>query len=217
MKKCIILANGKTPPKRVVHFLQSKSYSTLICADGGANHAYILGLVPNYVIGDLDSVYDSTLVSFKKKTQVIKIKRQNDTDVEKCLKFALKKKYDNIILLGVIGGRLDHTICNLGIILKFFPKVRLKIIAENSFLMPYTGNVEIKTQKGETISLYAFNTKTKILSQGLKYPLRNVSLPFGEKESTSNVAISNKVNLKITSGVIFVIRDFRIAKKNDLF
>jgi thiamine pyrophosphokinase len=217
MKKCIILANGKTPRKRVVHFLQNEGYVTVICADGGANHAYILGLVPDYIIGDLDSVYDSTLVSFKKKTQIIKIKRQNDTDVEKCLKFALKKEYDDIILLGVIGGRLDHTICNLGIVLKFFPKVRLKVIAEDSFLMPYTGDVEINTQKGETISLYAFDTKTKILSNGLKYPLKNVSLPFGEKESTSNVTVSNRVKLKISGGIIFVIRDFRIAKKNDFF
>jgi thiamine pyrophosphokinase len=217
MKKCIILANGKTPRKKMVKFLISKGYSTLICADGGANHAYILGLIPNYVVGDLDSIYDSTKADLKNKSQIIKIKRQNDTDVEKCLKFALKKKFDDIVLLGVTGGRLDHTICNLGIVLKFFSKVHLKVISEDSFLTPYTGKAEINTQENETVSLYAFDTKTKILSRGLKYPLKNVPLPFGEKESTSNVAVSNKVKLKISGGIIFVIRDFRIAKKHDFF
>lgn len=217
MKKCIILANGKTPSKRVIKFLQSQGYSTLICADGGANHAFILGLIPDFIIGDLDSIYHSTIVSLKKKSNIIKIKRQNDTDVEKCLKFAIKKKYTDVVLVGVTGGRLDHTICNLGIILKFFHKINLRIIGENSVLTPYTGKVEINTQNKETISLYAFDSKTKILSQGLKYPLRNVALPFGEKESTSNVAVSDKIKLKITGGTIFVIRDFRIAKKNDFF
>lgn len=217
MKKCIILANGRPPRKSVVKFLMSKEYDTLICADGGANHAHILGLVPEYVIGDLDSIYESTKVFLKNKSEIIKVSRQNDTDVEKCLKFAMKKKAKDIILMGVTGDRLDHTICNLGIVKKFFNKVSLKIVAENSLLVPYSGNVEIKTKKDETISLYGFDSKTKILSHGLKYPLRNVPLPFGEKESTSNVATGDKVKLKITGGIIFVIRDFKNARKNDFF
>lgn len=217
MKKCIILANGRPPRKSVVKFLMSKEYDTLICADGGANHAHILGLVPEYVIGDLDSIYESTKVFLKNKSEIIKVSRQNDTDVEKCLKFAMKKKAKDIILMGVTGDRLDHTICNLGIVKKFFNKVSLKIVAENSLLVPYSGNVEIKTKKDETISLYGFDSKTKILSHGLKYPLRNVPLPFGEKESTSNVATGEKVKLKITGGIIFVIRDFKNARKNDFF
>jgi thiamine pyrophosphokinase len=75
----------------------------------------------------------------------------------------------------------------------------------------------LKTIPGETISIYGFDSKTKIISKGLKFPLKNIALPFGERESTSNVAISNKVTLKINGGIIFVIRDFNVMKKNDLF
>ena len=144
-------------------------------------------------------------------------KRQNDTDVEKCLKFAIKNKFDEALLIGVTGNRLDHTICNLGIVLKFFSKIKLSLVAENSYLKPYTGDFRLKTQKGEIISLYGFDKKTKITSKGLKYSLKNISLPFGEKESTSNISTSGIVQLKIKNGIIFVIRDFNFIKKYDLF
>jgi thiamine pyrophosphokinase len=217
LKKCIVLANGKAPQKSVVQFLTKKNFETLICADGGSNSARKLNLMPDFIIGDLDSTKESTLKYFSKKSKIIKIKRQNDTDVEKCLKFAIKNKAEEAILLGVTGDRLDHTFCNLGIVIKFFSRIKLNIIAENSFLTAYKNKADLKTILGETISIYGFSSKTKIISKGLKFPLKNIALPFGEKESTSNVAISNKVSLKINGGIIFVIRDFNVMKKNDLF
>jgi thiamine pyrophosphokinase len=213
LKKCIILANGRPHGKSIVTFLQKQNYLTLICADGGANHAKKLGLIPDFIIGDLDSIKPETLNHFKQKSKVIKITRQNDTDVEKCLKYAISKKFSNAILLGVTGNRLDHTFCNLGIVIKFFNKIKIKIIAENSILTPYSGSVKLTTIPGETISLYAFNRKTKITSSGLRYPLRNNALPFGERESTSNIALSDKVNLNIKGGIVFVIRNFTTVKK----
>lgn len=215
VKKCIILANGKPPGKNVIQYLKSKNYNILICADGGADSAKKLNIIPDYIIGDLDSISGYTLNYFKGKSIVKKITRQNDTDVEKCLKFAIGKKISEAVLAGVTGDRLDHTFCNLGIVLKFFDKIKLNIIAENSYLSAYTGNVELQTIPGETISLYGFNQKTKIKSDGLKYLLNNIPLPFGVRESTSNVAVKNKVNLKVIGGKIFVIRDFETLKEND--
>ena len=217
MKKCIIIGNGKSPRKNVIEYLQKEGYSTIICADGGANSAKQLGITPDYIIGDLDSISTETLAFYKDKSKIIRIKRQNDTDIEKCLKFAVKKGIKEAVLTGVTGDRLDHTFCNLGIVLKFFDKIGIKIIAEKSLLTAYTGNTKIKTIPGEIVSLYGCNERTKITSKGLKYPLNKVSLPFGKKESTSNVALSNLVNLKITGGIIFVIRDFNTVKKNGLF
>lgn len=217
MKKCIILANGKPPGKGVINFLLKKGYKTLICADGGADSAKKLGIIPDYIIGDFDSVAKSTLRFFGSKTRLIKLNRQNDTDVEKCLKFAINRKCENVVLLGVTGNRLDHTFCNLGIVIKFHKKISLKLIAEDSLLIPYSGKVELKTIPEEIISLYGLDKKTKITSTGLKYPLKNVSLPFGEKESTSNRAIGDRVNLNIKGGIIFLIRDFNIIKQHGLF
>jgi thiamine pyrophosphokinase len=214
--KCIILANGKPPKKSVITFLQKNNFSTLICADGGADKALKLNITPDFIIGDLDSIEEATLKFFRNKSGIIKLKRQNDTDVEKCLKFAIKKGFDEVILSGVTGNRLDHTFCNLGIVIKFFKKIKLRVVAEESLLIPYTGTIELKTVPGEIISIYGLDKKTKITSKGLKYPLRNSSLPFGERESTSNAALGNTVNLKIQRGIIFVVRNFNTAKSNAL-
>jgi thiamine pyrophosphokinase len=217
LKKCIILANGKPPRKSVITFFQKNGFDTLICADGGADSAMRLGLTPDFIIGDLDSISKEAIKKFKNTSKILQYKRQNDTDVEKCLKFAIKNKFNEALLIGITGNRLDHTICNLGIVLKFFNKIKLSLLAENSYLNPYTGDVRLKTQKGEIISLYGFDKKTKITSKGLKYPLKNISLLFGEKESTSNVSTSNSIQLKIRNGIIFIIRDFNSIKQYDLF
>ncbi len=197
-------------------YLLKIGYSTLICADGGANSARKYSIIPDIVVGDFDSIEEETLTVFKSKSKIIQVKSQYSTDVEKCLSHAIKNRFNEAILIGVTGDRLDHTFCNLGIVLKFFDKIKLSIAAENSFLSAFTGTVEFQTVPGETISLYGFNTKTKIISEGLKYPLGNVSLPFGEKESTSNVALNRKVKLRIKGGKIFVVRDFKLLKKNGL-
>ena len=217
MKKCIIIANGKSPTKKVVAHFYSKGFSTIICADGGANSAMKLGIIPDFIIGDLDSVDQRVLKYFQSESTIIKIKRQNDTDVEKCLKFAIKNGFKEVILLGVTGDRLDHTICNLGIVIKIFNKIKMHISAENSFLSAFNKTVQIKSKINETISLYAFNKQTFITSKGLQYPLQKSNLAFGEKESTSNVSISEMIELKIKGGIVFIIRDFIFMKKYDLF
>jgi len=217
MKKCIILANGKPPRKSIISFFQRRGYSKIICADGGANSALKMKLVLDVIIGDLDSISSETLKEYKSVSKIIQLKRQNDTDVEKCLKYAIKNKFEEALLLGATGNRLDHTFCNLRIVLKFFPQIKISLIAENSFLKAYTGYVELKTYPGETISLYGIASKTKISSSGLKYELKNISLPFGVTESTSNIAKKKLVKLKIANGVVFVIRDVKNMIDHDLF
>ncbi len=214
MKKCIILAYGTPPGKKLISFLAKRDYTDIICADGGANSARKLGIIPNYIIGDFDSITETNLNYFSVKSDIIRIKRQNDTDVEKAIKLAIKKGYQDCLLLGVIGNRLDHSICNLSIILKFSEKIRIRIIYEKSVLSVESGEVKLTTKPGEVISLFAFDSRTKISSKGLRYELRNTSLPFGKKEGESNKAKGKSVSLKITNGKIFLIRLFDIAKNN---
>lgn len=216
MKKYFILANGKPPSKAVINFLIGSGYSNIICADGGANKALKLNLVPTVIIGDLDSITPDTLEHYSGKSKIIKISRQNDTDVEKCLKHLIKKSVSEVILLGVTGDRLDHTFCNLGIVLKFYHKIKTRIIAENSVLVPISGNVKIKTKPGEIISLYGFDSNTKITTKGLKYPLTKEVLPFGVRESTSNVALSNEIDINVSGGIIFIIRKYSVMKAHGL-
>ncbi|QQS38182.1 MAG: thiamine diphosphokinase [Ignavibacteriales bacterium] len=217
MNKYLVLANGNPPAKSVISYLNNIGYNKLICADGGANKALSLKLKPDIIIGDLDSISSKTLRYFKGKSRIIRLKRQNDTDVEKCLKHLISKKINEVILLGVTGDRLDHTFCNLGIVLKFYNKIKITIIAENSVLQPVTGSATFITKSKEIISLYGIDPKTKITTKGLKYSLNNENLPFGIRDGTSNLALGNEITLNVKKGIIFMIRDFNVMKRYGLF
>jgi len=217
MKKCLILANGDAPPKSVITYLQKTGYSTLICADGGANTAFKMNLIPDFIIGDFDSITDESFDFFESKTKFIKLNRQNDTDVEKALKLAISKKYSEAILLGATGDRLDHSFCNIGVLLKFSDRINTAMMHQKSFMKVYQSTITLNTEIGEIISLYGIDKKTKISTTGLKYKLNNESLPFGVSESTSNVAMSSKVSIKISKGKILIVRDYEVLKRNDFF
>ena len=217
MKKCILLANGRPPEKSVIKYLYKKGYDFLICADGGANSARKLKLSPDVIIGDLDSVEESVLEYYKNDALILRVKRQNDTDVEKGLKYAIKKGFDEVVLLGGTGDRLDHSYCNLGIVLKFYEKIKVRLISEQSILSVYDNFIELNTVKNEVISIYGFDDRTKITTKGLKYKLNNESLPFGVRESTSNVAMGKRIEIEIKNGKFFLIRNIKCMMDNDLF
>lgn len=214
MKQAVILANGLSPAKGEFKYFASAGYGFLICADGGANSAYKLGLIPDLIMGDFDSVSPEALEFFRSYSKIVRLKRQNDTDVEKCLKYCIANKFKEVILTGVTGDRLDHSFCNLGIVLKYFDKIKIKIVHQKSILSAHTGMIEFETVKGETISLYGIDRRTKVFSSGLKYPLNNIPLPFGERESTSNIAKGKMVRLKVTGGKIFIVREYKTVRDN---
>lgn len=216
MKNSILIANGDIPSLDVIDYLMKSGCDNVVCADGGGNSARELGLIPDCIVGDLDSLTKDNYEFFRNKTEVIKLERQNDTDVEKSLKYIIDNGGEKVFLLGGTGDRLDHTFCNIGIVLKYFDKIKIQIIHRTTILAAYTGDVSLQTIPGETISINGILPETKILSSGLKYELNNVSLPFGVRESTSNVTEGTKVDLKISNGKVFVMRDFNLLRENDL-
>lgn len=216
-EKCIILANGKPPKKKVLQFLREQGYETLICADGGADTARAKDVLPDVIIGDLDSVTPETLKAYEGRTEILHLERQDDTDIEKALSYAHEHGCREAVLLGAIGNRLDHSFCNLGIALKFDDRLKVRIVHRKSFLGVYEGTVEIRTLPGETISLYGFDAQTRFTTEGLRYPLSGEALPFGVRESASNVAESDLVSVTIKGGKGFIIRDFPFMMKHDLF
>lgn len=216
MKKCIIIANGEAPKKRIVSFLKKKGYKTIICADGGTSIALKLGLIPDIVIGDLDSIDKNAIDKLKSKSRIIKIKRQSDTDLEKAIKFAVKNRFTDAVVLSASGKRVDHSLGNFSLPIKFFNKIRLTILTNYSLLLPVKGDVKIKSVRGEVLSFFGFDDRTVVTSRGLKYAMKNTNLHFGRNESISNVSSSETVELKVNGGIILVIRETGTVIKHDL-
>jgi len=213
-KKTLIIGNGKLPGKNVIKYLISQGYDFLIAADGGANNAYKMSLIPNLIIGDFDSILPEIREYYSSLTEVKYVKRQTDTDIEKALKSAISRKFDKAILIGASGDRLDHSFCNIGNMLKYKGKIDVALLHEKTIAFVYDNDVCFPAEKGETISLYGTDDKTLITTHGLKFPLKKESLPFGVRGGTSNEAVRNEVCLEIENGKIIVMREFKILKKN---
>jgi thiamine pyrophosphokinase len=205
MKHVLILANGKPPSKRLFQkiFVYADCF---ICADGGANTAARFDCTPNLIIGDLDSIEKETLAVFS-NVEVKKLMDQNSTDLEKALTAAIRMKYKEIIVLGATGGRLDHAIGNLSALAKFSRKAHITFIDNIGIFIAAHHSLEFNLPIGTIISLLPLSRCSGIMTKGLKWNLKNESLEFGVRESTSNVIVSSPVTIKVNKGslIVFVV------------
>jgi thiamine pyrophosphokinase len=215
LKKAILVVNGRKPSKKIIEKLLKINYSTMIAADGGANFLYEMGIIPDIIIGDLDSVSEVTSQKIKKPTLLIKLMRQSDTDVEKAIKYLIKNKFTHVALIGVDGNRIDHLLGNLSIGLKYFKRIVINIISGKSIISFVGSSTIISTKKDDEISIFSFEENGIISSQGLKYSLDGLSLLFGQQDSISNIALNSEMKLDIKSGKFMVVRPLKSFFVND--
>ena len=121
IKPIVLFGNGDLP----VHSVTRKKLqeaATLICVDGGADKVISLGLKPDIILGDLDSV-----VKDEKHYQcpVISLKDQSENDLEKSLHWCIKQNISEIDLIGFSGGRDDQYLVTIEIIKKFINEIRM--------------------------------------------------------------------------------------------
>ncbi len=214
--KAIIIANGEAPSKQVVNYLLRKGYDTVIAADGGLLHCKKLGIIPQHIVGDFDSVSQKELDNYRKVSTIKQIKRQTDTDLEKAILYAIKIGFTDIAVCAATGFRIDHTLGNISLLLRYVSRIQIRLVSKESIVIPVQGSYTFLTKAGETISLFAFEQKTKISTLGLKYPLNRESLMFGNRESVSNVTNEDVVSLRVINGTAILVRDAKLVMKYDI-
>lgn len=216
MKSAIIYCNGSPIKKSIYKKLKLKYNADLITADGGTNSVYKIGEIPEFIIGDLDSIKKEVLEFYKRKNvRIIKLSRQNDTDLEKALKLCKKLRYERIFVVGFSGKRFDHTLSNISNVLKFVKDFKITMVENNSTIYFIAGDNNFKSEKGELISILCFDPEVRITTTNLKYPLNDEHLLFGQRESTSNVATKESFGLKVKNGFAVLIRSTKNFLKYD--
>ena len=115
-KTAIIVLNQPLPSKLLQKLWRKCPIK--ICADGGANRLMDLKLVPQIIVGDLDSLSPDAK-SFYSDVQLVYIDDQDTNDFEKCLLSLNLNEIDKILAIGALGGRLDHQMANISIIQKY--------------------------------------------------------------------------------------------------
>jgi len=165
-----------------------------------------LGLQPDVVIGDLDSL-PAELQPRLKRATIIGSTDQNSTDLEKALLYLIKKKVKQITILGATGKRIDQTVANISLLEKYGGKAHLTIVDPTGTIELVDSTVRFHATPGETISLLPLGTVSGVTTSGLRYPLKNGSLEPGSR-GVSNEAIGRTVDIRVRHGKLLLVRLF---------
>jgi thiamine pyrophosphokinase len=203
--RIIIFANGDLPNLEKARALL-RDGDFIIAADGGTRHALALGLVPNIIVGDLDSINFDLRPLTEKGTQVIQFSSdKNETDLELAIQHALTLNPEQVIILAALGGRLDQTLGNIALILGPSSFVlRLDDGIEEVFFC--RDQCEVNGAAGDIVSLIPWQGEvTGVVTTNLKWPLRAETLYPHKTRGISNEMLGDTAAVKIGSGQLLVV------------
>ena len=136
-------------------------------------------------------------------------KNQNKSDFEKAIDYllSLEVKLKEIVVLGALGGRIDHLLNNFSLICSLPEDIIVTIDSANEWGRRITNQtpVEIKGQKGATISLIPMISCKSVITSGLKWNLLKQDLQWGNFTSLSNICSNDFSEVKLESGNLFVL------------
>ena len=171
---------------------------TLVCADGGANSALAFGRIPEWVVGDMDSVAPDVRVAVADR--LIQMVDQDTTDFEKCLAFI---NAPLILCVGFTGLRLDHELAALSCLAGAREK-RAVVLGGRDACFRAPREFRIDLPVGLTISLFPFNP-VSAKSHGLHWPLDGLRLDMVGRCSTSNRTSAGRVEIHVDRGDLLVV------------
>lgn len=208
----IVMANGKYGD---LSFYKQylTGHETILCADGGANHAYRMGVVPEIIIGDMDSILPEVKEYFaKRKVTFKKFPRRKDfTDTQLVLTKAAEMGASEIILLGTLGRRLDHTLSNLyGGIEMAQRGIKISHLSPRLAVYLVNKEIEIVGRAGDLVSVLSLTEQAHgVTVQGFDYPLDHVVLEQKVPYAISNVLSGNRGMISVDEGVLAIFHYFQ--------
>jgi thiamine pyrophosphokinase len=210
MKRAIIFYNGDLSDlTNAKKYIKPDDY--IICADGGTRYALALGLKPNTILGDLDSLSSELQESLKDQEieWITYNKEKDETDSELALIHAIEKGYTTILLFGVFGSRIDHMLTNI-FALEYLLKnnIEATIIEGLKEIRVIDKSITLHGKVGDLLSLVPLQkTVKKVKTENLQYPLHHEDLFFGYSRGISNVFTKSTAEVSIESGKLLVIHE----------
>jgi len=205
MKRAVIFTAQHTKPATPIFKPQQGDF--YIAADGGYEIALQYGITPHLLVGDMDSIKELP----EDQETITLPKEKDDTDTHYCAKLALQKGCKEVLIVGGMGGRLDHTIANLHTLALIAEKNHIATATDENatiFMLKST-NIQLKTAMGARISLFPHGGQARGVNiTGVDYPLHNATLKGTYPIGVSNVAAGETVNISVKRGFLLVLCDF---------
>ena len=206
--KCVIVSGGDAPRKNdLIRHL--KDASLCLAVDGAADLFDRWGLVPHYLIGDMDTAALGSLSRLESSGAAsIKLQREkNETDTEAAIKFAIGSGADDIVMLSATGGRFDHTMGNVAMLVRASRAgVRCRIIDKTNEMWAATGEHDIDGRIGQTVSIIPLTGDLTVTATNLEYPLEGLFLGVDASRGISNVIMKSPAHLSISGGYALIVK-----------
>lgn len=201
IKKCAVISGA--PEENLSYYGKYLNDRYIICADSGYKKCLRFGASPDLIIGDFDSSEcpnsDCELVTLNP--------RKDYTDTFHCVMEAVERGYNDIVILGGIGSRLDHTYSNiLSVVYCFERNIVCSLVNEKNVLCIVSGETVIKKGDFKYFSLFALFEKCEGLSiSGAEYNLDCVDIEPSQQFTQSNEFKDDEVKIVIKKGKIILI------------
>ncbi len=153
----------------------------IIAADGGANRLDALDIVPEAIIGDLDSLADRQ--GWRERTRIIEIGEQDTVDFEKCLYSIDAPRF---LATGFVGGRIDHSLAVIHVMGKYAAAKPVLLIGEQDISFAHVGVLELTLQPDVPFSIFPLQPISFAGSRGLAHPLKGLHMAPATFIGTSN-------------------------------
>ena len=208
MHRAVIFANGDVPRLEIVRQGIRKD-DFVIAADGGSRYALNIGRSPDVIIGDMDSIPPAvreSLVQSGARAMAFP-ERKDQTDLDLALDFALQEGYRQILIVGGLGGRLDHTLANIELLGRAdLSACDVRMEDGHEEVMLISSQKEVFGKVGETVSLLPQDDRADgVTTEGLEYPLRDETLFRNQTRGVSNRLAGSKAIIRVKTGRLICI------------
>lgn len=205
----LVFANGEMNTGQWVQpFL--KRASALIAADGGLHHLRSLGIKPDVVIGDMDSIDPPLLAELRASGAklIVHPTDKDASDLELALKYAVANYDGEILVFGALGGRLDQLLANVLLLTDIGLRDReVRIVEEHQQAWVMTPGIgRFAGKAGDLVSLLPLQGDVHVEgTSGLKWQLRNERLIYGQSRGVSNIMTEESAIVEVKQGTLLCI------------
>ncbi len=204
-KTCIFL-NGTPPSKRLIKKTISEN-DMIIAADGAYDYLEKYKLLPQLLIGDMDSVSN---LPKDDNVELIQINDPETNDLEKALNYCLENNLSDIRIYGADGKRFDHALINIATLSSYSNLLNIEIITGEEFLrFLKPGEYDFKGKRRQRFSLLAIHTADELTLTGARYPLKNATLHKGSR-GLSNAFFKNDLHITFKTGSVLYMTELKI-------
>ena len=195
-KNVSVILNGQMPTDdTIINQITNSDY--IIAVDGSANKLFDLEIIPDVIIGDLDSLQNIN----NKNIELVKTPNQNKTDFRKTLEWCIEKNILNISIFGISGESEDHFLGNYYTLSDFGEKISWKAFTDFSVISPCLGNKKFESFKGQKVSLFCMKGSSTVNSENLEYPLQSYHLKPSD-DAVRNLSLEDHFTIESTTTIL---------------